>query len=207
MKERPASSFAHLLFVQAAISAKNHSQANSERRGGGGGRVKDNREDELTLWTCQQGKANRRMGDFPSWTIQIVLLGVTKLFLGIYKENKDTGLQEHSLSLRCLFFFSFPPLASFLSPLRMSFLVSKLCTSSRELFHSVPAIMNTFQPVSRPWMNMTVLLKNLKFSVHFVLFFCSFLFFFLGGGGGRLTRNEECTTTKEKNKLLLCIIM
>lgn len=47
MKERPASFFAHLLSVQAAVLAKNHSQANFERRGGGRG--KDNREDELSL--------------------------------------------------------------------------------------------------------------------------------------------------------------
>lgn len=50
MRERPASSFAHLLFVQAAISVKKkHLRANSERQRGAGGRVKDNREDELTL--------------------------------------------------------------------------------------------------------------------------------------------------------------
>lgn len=55
MKEWPDSSFAHLLFVQAAVSAKNYLQASSERRGG---RVKD----ELTLRTCQQGDAVRRMG-------------------------------------------------------------------------------------------------------------------------------------------------
>lgn len=163
----------------------------------------DNREDELTLWTCQQGKANRRMGDFPPWTIQTVLLGSPNS-LGIYKENKDTGLQEHSLSLCCLLFFSFPPLASFLSPLRMSILVSKLnrlCNLNRELFHSVPAIMNTFQPVSHPWMNMTVLMKNLKFYVH--LFFN----FYFSSWGWTPHTKQECTTTKENNKLLLCIIM
>lgn len=80
MKERRASSFAHLLSVQAAVSAKNHSQANSARQaGGGGGGVKDNMEDELPLWTCQQGKANRRTGEFPSWTIEIVLSGYHSL--------------------------------------------------------------------------------------------------------------------------------
>lgn len=110
MKERPASSFAHLLFVQAAVSAKNHSQANSERRGGGGGRVKDNREDELTLWTCQQGKVNRRKGEFPSWTIQIVLLGYQTL-LSWYLQRKQKHWTSRTfpviiLSFPFPFFFS-----------------------------------------------------------------------------------------------------
>ncbi len=155
MKERPASSFAHLLFVQAAVSAKNHSQANSERRGGGGGgRVKDNREDELTLWTCQQGKANRRKGEFPSWTIQIVLLGYQTL-LSWYLQGKQRHWTSRTfpvvtLSSPFLFFFSFGFIPS---PLRMSILVSKhdrLCNLNRELFHSVPAIMNTFNPSHIP---------------------------------------------------------
>lgn len=62
MKESLASPFAHLQFVQAAVSAKNHSQASPERRGG---RVKDSREDELPLRTWQQANTDRREEEFP----------------------------------------------------------------------------------------------------------------------------------------------
>lgn len=82
MKERPDSSFAHPLFVQAAVSAKNYSQASSERRGGS---VKD----ELTLRTCQQGNAVRRMGEFPSGTIPISFICSTKLSFYWYLQAKQ----------------------------------------------------------------------------------------------------------------------
>lgn len=129
-------------------------------------------------------------------------------FIGTYKQSKETGLQEHSLLLRCLPFF-----------LCCSFSeCSSLCRNttgfvllSRELFHSVPAIMNAFHPVSLPWIDMTVLLKNLKFFVHFLKKFIS-SFFFLSllscrGGGGHASHETRMYNDKGKNKLLLRIIM
>lgn len=91
----------------------------------------------------------------------------------------------------------------------MSILVLKhdqLCNLNRELFHSVPAFMNTSQPVSHPWMNMTVLLKNLKFYAHFYLFFWLIPFFYLVGGGDA-SHKMRMYNDEGKNKLLLCIIM
>lgn len=89
-----------------------------ERRGGrgGGGGVEDNREDKLTLWTCQQGKANRRMGEFPSWMIQIVLLGYQTL-LSCYLQGKQGHRTSRTFPVVTLSSpFLFPPSASFLFP-------------------------------------------------------------------------------------------
>lgn len=106
MKESLASPFAHLPFVQAAVSAKNHSQASPERRGG---RVKDSREDELPLRTWQQANTNRREEEFPPLDNLDLFCRRTKHSFYWYAPGKqtDTGLQEHSLSF-ChlpLFFF------------------------------------------------------------------------------------------------------
>ena len=65
-------------------------------------RVKDDGEDELTLWTCQQGKQGSGRVSFLD---DSVLLGIPNS--SFYKENKEAELQEHSLSFHCLPPFSF----------------------------------------------------------------------------------------------------
>lgn len=112
MRERPASSFAHLLFVQAAISVKRkHLRANSERQRGAGGGVKDNREDELTLdLSTRKGKQEvflpRRFRLF-CWGTNCSFLVCTK------KKRHWTSRTFPVVTLSPLFpFFSFSPLAS-----------------------------------------------------------------------------------------------
>lgn len=196
MKGRPASSFAHLLSVQAAVSAKQHSQANSERRGGGGGRVKDNREDELTLWTLSTRQSKpERTGKFPSWRFRLFCWD-TKLFFSWCPQGKQRHWTSRTfpvlmLSSPFLFFYTFG-FIPFSSQNVHPPVKARLCNPNRELFHSVPAITNTFQPVSHPWINMTVLLKNLKFYMHFFfLYFVNFFFLSCWGEGRRLTQNKN----------------
>lgn len=156
MKESLASPFAHLPFVQAAVSAKNHSQASPERRGG---RVKDSREDELPLRTWQQANTNRREEEFPPLDNLDLFCRRTKRSFCRYAPGK----QRHWTSRTFPVFLSSSSVSfSSLSPPRMSVLVwrhdqlCQLCTLSRELFHSVPAIMKHFTPSLSPRINMTV---------------------------------------------------
>lgn len=150
MKESLASPFAHLPFVQAAVSAKNHSQASPERRGG---RVKDSREDELPLRTWQQANTNRREEEFPPLDDSDLFCRRTKRSFLLVRTRKTKTLDFKNIPcLFVIFLFSF----SSLSPPRMSVLVwrhdqlCQLCTLSRELFHSVPAIMKHFAPSLSP---------------------------------------------------------
>lgn len=95
------------------LSQKNHSQAKSERRGGGG---RTTGRTESTFWTCQQGKAKRRRGEFPSWTIPIVLLRYQTFLSRYLREHRTTRTFPVVTLSSPFFFFSFSPLASFLFP-------------------------------------------------------------------------------------------
>lgn len=205
MKGRPASSFAHLLFVQAAVSAKNHSQASSERRGG---RVKDSGEDELTLRTCQQGNANRRMREFPSWTTHICFVAVPNSpLICTYEENKDTGLQEHSLSLCCLPLF-FVILFSTqnvhprvetrpaLSALYFEQRAVSFCACHHERISPRLTSLDEYDSSAEELEILRALFKINFFS-----------FFYLVGERGHASHETRMYNDKGKNKLLLCIIM
>lgn len=163
MKERLDSSFAHLLFVQAAVSAKKllASQLWKARRKSEG-------------WTHPQDLSTKatQSGEWESFLpgpFRLVWFAVPNSpFIGTYKQSKDTGLQEHSLLLCCLPLFLCHSFSECLSSFRDT---TGFVLLSWEVFHSVPAIMNAFHPISRPWIDMTVLLKNLKI-------FCALFFFF-----------------------------
>lgn len=152
-----------------------------------------------------------RMGEFPSLDDYDCFVGIPNSSF-LVSTRKTKTLDYKNIPCCCVVF---PFLFRFLLRLH-SFLPSE-CPSScwsttsfviwtESCLHSVPAVMNTFQPVSHPWMNMTVLLKNLKFYVHFYFIFLVNSFF-LSCRGGDASHKTRMYNDKGKNKLLLCIIM
>lgn len=125
---------------------KKKSQANIERRGGG--RAKDRNSGSGLV---NKAKQTGGWESFPSCVMLIVLLGYQNLLSWyLWGEMKKLNYEKVFFSVSSF---------SLVSPLWMSDLLFEhgwFCNMNRELFLSVPAIMNTFQPVSCPWMNMTV---------------------------------------------------
>lgn len=138
-------------------------------------------------WTCRHEKANR---SFSLLDDSDCFVGVQTL-LSWYAQGKQIHWTSRTFPVVTLSspfpFFSFSPLASFFSPLRMSILVWKhdwLCNFNRDLFHSVPAVMNTARLTSLDKYDSSAEEFEIVFALSFfvISFFISFI---LWGEGGR----------------------
>lgn len=142
------------------LSQKNHSQAKSERRGGGG-RTTGRTEPP----SGPVNKAKQKEKESVSFLDDShSFVGVPDFCFSVSTKTSDYKNIPRRYAVFSFSFFSFPPLASFLFPsLNVHPPVEARPAFRREVFSLCASCHHKhIQPFSHSWMNMTVLLKNLK---------------------------------------------